>query len=262
MPTTRTGPSQLPIPNTTSPRLQNIYLRQRAVLPSCSPLKQRSVSRAGGWGGNGHKPLPGPGHGNVYVSRRSPLPSLPCHPSEVMHDLPPAQRSSFSKVDFWSVEQKTSASARSSTTLPSLQPRCAAEASGVFPSWDWIMYTIHSPSVRGRAAHACEHKSSLFGDEELTTGGREERSQELHLLSVGGAPSFIKLVYLIFMSRFSWHLCTYSCWGRLIYPYRTWRKAAASTRVQQSKLHITVILKVPIFSKSGLDLNNMSLNKR
>lgn len=156
-----------------------------------------------------------------------------------MHDLPPAQRSSFSKVDFLSVEQKTSASARSSTTLPSLQLRCAAETSGVFPSWDWIMYTIHSPSVRGRAAHACEHKSSLFGDEELTTGGREERSQELHLLSVGGAPCFIKLVYLIFMPRFSWHLCTYLCWGRLIYSISNMAKSCSfnTSAAKQATYH-------------------------
>lgn len=58
------------------------------------------------------------------------------------------------------------------------------------------MYTIHCPSVRGRAARAREHKSSLFSDD--GSGGRrgEERSAELHPLPEGGAPTFIKLVSL------------------------------------------------------------------
>lgn len=131
MPTTRTGPSQPPIPNTTSPRLQNIYLRQRAVLISSKAevgvpdrRMRRKRAQTAAWNGAWQcLRLP------KITAPLSALSSLPSHAR-------PAQHSSFSKVDFLSVEQKTSASARSSTTLPSLQLRCAAETSGVFPSWD------------------------------------------------------------------------------------------------------------------------------
>lgn len=55
-------------------RLSTIFT---SVLSPCSPLRERPVSRIGGRGGSSHKLLLGPGHGNVYVSRRPPLPSLP-----------------------------------------------------------------------------------------------------------------------------------------------------------------------------------------
>lgn len=170
-----------------------------AAAPSCLPcsaLKHRSLSRTGGWGGRRHKLLHGPGHGNVYVSWSAPLLSLPCPPSRVTHDLPPAQRSSFPKVDFSSAEQETPASARSSTTLPRLQlRRLTAEESGVFPCWDWIMDTIRCPSVYGAAQRV---RVSTSPPSSARTGreGGEERSPELHPLWEGGAPSLIKLASL------------------------------------------------------------------
>lgn len=83
------GPPQPPIPNTTSPRLKMIYLRLQRY-----PLKQSPMSWTRGGGGRRLEEVAhAAGHGNVYVSSRSPLtvfpspcPVLP-QPLEVVHNL-------------------------------------------------------------------------------------------------------------------------------------------------------------------------------
>lgn len=93
---------------------KNIYLRHSAVLAPRSALKQRSLSRTGGWG---------PGHGNVYVRWSSP----PRPPSRVMHDQPPAQRSSFPKVDVSSAGQEEKENPRRRREAPQLCLACSSD---------------------------------------------------------------------------------------------------------------------------------------
>lgn len=67
------GPLQPPIPNTTSPRLQNIYLQQQRRSSPLFPLNKLPLSWTSGGGGWQKEVAHEAGHGNVYVSWRSLL---------------------------------------------------------------------------------------------------------------------------------------------------------------------------------------------
>lgn len=137
------GPQQPPIPNTTSPCLQNIYLRQQSHRPlllssktDSSVLKQRKKRVGGGGARSGAwqclRLL------KITAVCFSLCPVLP-PPLEVMHNLQQTQNRPLFKVDSPSaLEQETAASPfRSTGCAEAAAPRFnRMEESGVFPWWD------------------------------------------------------------------------------------------------------------------------------